>query len=155
MEKCFVCGRNINIAKNNCMQTPDGYIHKKCPIGTDKLSNVEKQQWESLRSTITEQYLSKPSDYYKEHAINWKAVSNQIKTLRNQGYTYEEIEYATKEVFKEFGMFYGFGGVVNRIVGIIAKRNRQLETLRGLEAKCVTVDESIDLTNIINESEDW
>ena len=154
MEKCAICGRNINITKGNCMPFGDGYAHKKCPQSTNKLLDTEKQQWESLRNTINEQYISKPSDYYKQHSLNWKAVTNQIKSLRNQGYTYEEIEYATIEVFKEFGMFLGFGGVVNRIVGIIAKRNKQLETLKEIESK-PTVVETVDLTSIISESEEW
>ena len=155
MEKCLICGRGINISKSNCVKTENGYKHKKCPGQKSKMTDIEKQQWNSLRDTINEQYISKPNEYYKSHSLNWTAVTNQIRMLHEQGYSYEEIEYATKEVFKEFGMFFGFGGVVNRIVGIIAKRNRQLETLKGLEFKTVVVDESIDLTSIINESEDW
>lgn len=153
MEKCLVCGGRVNTSKGNCMKVDGGYTHKKCPKDT-QLNNSEKEQWISLRNTINEQYITRPSDYYKEHSLNWKAVTNQIRQLREEGYTYEEIEYATKEVFKEFGLFFGFGGVVNRIVGIIAKRNKKAEAMKNIKSK-TTESKSIDLTNIINESEEW
>lgn len=153
MEKCLVCGGRVNTTKGNCLKVDGGYIHKKCPKDT-RLKGSEKEQWISLRNTINEQYISRPSDYYKDHSLNWKAVTNQIKGLRDEGFTYEEIEYATKEVFKEFGIFFGFGGVVNRIVSIIAKRNRKLEMMKNID-KTPVEDKPIDLSGIINESEEW
>ena len=154
MEKCFICGRNVNIEKGNCIKTEAGYRHKKCP-SEQKLKGIERDQWKSLVNTINEQYISRPSDYYKEHSLNWKAITNQIRKLRSDGYTYEEIEYATKEVYKEFGLFFGFGGVVNRIVGIIAKRNKKVEMMKNITTTKSTESNPIDLSNIINESEEW
>ncbi|MEE1073269.1 MAG: hypothetical protein U0L26_12975 [Cellulosilyticum sp.] len=154
MEVCLICGKRINPTKGNCVKREDGYVHKKCPKVKETLSSLESDQYKSLIRTINEQYINKPSAWYQEHSINWRAVTNQIRTLKEQGYTYEEMEYAAIEVFKEFGTFFGFGAVVNRIVSIIAKRNKRLEIEKSI-METHTVDVGIDLSSIIEEDVEW
>lgn len=154
MEKCLICGKTVNTHKGNCIKTDNGYAHKRCPRTKENPNSLEVEQYKQLTRTINEQYLTKPSDWYKEHSLNWKAVTSQIQMLKQQGYTYEDIDYATKEVFKELGAFLGFGAVVNRIVSVIAKRDRRLEVERSIQ-ETSTTNTVIDLSSIIEEDIEW
>lgn len=154
MEKCLICGKAVNTGKGNCIKTDNGYTHKKCPRTKKDQNSLEIEQYKQLTRTINEQYLSKPGGWYKEHSLNWRAVTNQIQLLKQQGYTYEDIEYATIEVFKELGAFFGFGAVSNRIVSIIAKRDRRLEIENSIK-EVPTTNEVIDLSSIIKEDIEW
>ena len=154
MEKCLICGKSVNTNKGNCVKTDNGYTHKRCPKSKEEQNPLETKQYKQLTDTINEQYLSKPSDWYKKHSLNWTAVTNQIQILKHKGYSYADIEYAAIEVFKEFGAFLGFGAVSNRIVSIIAKRDRRLEIEKSIK-EVPTTNEVIVLSSIIEEDIEW
>jgi hypothetical protein len=125
---CPICGNKMVVRDNSKnIRIIDGVVaHKKCP--KPKMTEQESYEYKLLTDRIKYYIVSKPSDKGRKTGYNWANITNKIKQLKQQGYTYMDMLYTLEEVIKIQGCFWGFGAVVNNIDSIMY-RKREAEKI--------------------------
>lgn len=155
MNKCELCGKNVNITKGNCIITTTGYRHKKCPV--EKLSDKDKKAYKDLTNCILKCWTDRPRGYYEfGKSLNWTSLTSQIKRLVDEGYSYEDIQYAMEISYHELDGFWGFNQVTNRIKSIIERRNKYdivKDNIKDVEYQ--DEDITFDLGKLKDGDDEW
>ena len=126
MAICPICGRGIRVMDNNknAILMDGQYCHKRCPV--PKTPPEEQQALKSLKDRITFHIVyNNRNETAMVKGFNWANINNKIKQLREEGFTYADMEYALDEVVKQQEGFWGFGSVVNNIRPIMERKRKQ------------------------------
>lgn len=144
--KCALCGRTV---KPNCKNAViiDGKVcHKVCPTkNTRKLSDKENEEYHQLLDAIHWQLRNNPKGYIVTSGMNFKKVTNQIKKLKDNGYSYKDQLYALKKTVERQNGFYGYTSVVNSIdviIGQLRKRESVLKDIKSSHQEEIVFDAS-------------
>lgn len=152
--KCELCGKRIVPTGKNFVIVNDKPCHKKCPKPKQRLSKEESEAYKKLTDNITYYLKYKPKGYVADTGLNFKKVINQIKQLKDRGYSYEDQIYVLDKVVEKQDGFYGYTSVVNNIDMIMAdKRVTEQQQKRMVEIK--TEEVAFDLGKLIDSEEDW
>lgn len=155
MDICPICGKKIIRSGSNWVLNGDTLVHKKCPKDTKpKLTKEESQDLLSLKNRISYWLETKPKGYVAETGLNFMRVGKQIKSLKDQGYSYKDQLYALDEIVKKQGGFYGYTAVVNSISGTMAKKNERDRALEKSKASKQTAI-GFDLGKLLSGEDDW
>ena len=95
-----------------------------------------------------------PAGYVKDTGLNFRKVANQIKQLKDKGYSYEDQLYALDECVKAKDGFWGYTSVCNNISWIIDKRNKLQEKQKRAEQVNESKEKIYDLSDMIKDKED-
>ena len=137
MTMCAKCGRRVIVSASNCDKNMDGeYVHVKCP--SEKKPNkdlMDQSLYRQLMDRVKYHQINNASGYVLTSGVNYKAVANKVKALKNEGYSYEDQLYALDEVVELQNGFCGYGAVVNNIIRIIANRDKKQEQIGKIENK--------------------
>jgi cysteinyl-tRNA synthetase len=151
---CTVCGKKVVPTGKNFVLVDGKPMHKKCPTPKQKLSKEESDSYKKLMDGIAYYLKYKPKGYVKDTGLNFKKVINQIKQLKDRGYSYEDQLYTLDKVVEKHDGFYGYTSVVNNIDMIMASKRvteQQKQRMVQVEQEEVT----FDLGKLIYSEEDW
>lgn len=152
--KCSICGKEIKMNCGNWKLIDGKPRHVKCPASANRLSKEEGEKYKELMNRITYHLNVNPAGYVKETGLNFRKVANQIKALKDKGYSYEDQLYALDECVKAKEGFWGYTSVCNNIDWIIDKRNKLHEKQKRAEQSNESEEKIYDLTDMIKDKED-
>lgn len=129
--KCVLCGKRVNPTKSNFILL-DGNkpAHKKCPSAHKSKLDPDRK---ILIDEVYNQFNTNAKGYIADSGFNHYKLLNQIKTLYEYGYSYQEQLYALKKVVEKQNGFYGYTSVVNQISRIIAQKRKRDELLESAQ----------------------
>ena len=90
--------------------------------------------------------------------LNFKKIANQIKELKDKGYSYEDQLYALNYIVEHSNnVFFGYTHVCNNIDWIMEKKRQHDKKVEQLEnAKNTPVQEqTYDLSSMLESEDDW
>ena len=154
MEKCAKCGKNIRLTSSNWVERGGKFYHLKCPK-SKVLDAKESQDYKQLTDKIHNYLNTKPSDWLIHSGLNFKKVVNQIKLLKDKGYSYEDQIYALDHLVETKGAFFGYTHVVNNIQWIIEQKHKREEQLASVSQDKVVQNQSMDLSKLMTQEDDW
>lgn len=126
---CPLCGKRVKPECGNAVVVGDTVIHKRCPTNKSKPDPDRK----ILIDEVYNQFNINAKGYIADSGFNHYKLLNQIKTLYEHGYSYQEQLYALKKVVEKQNGFYGYTSVVNQISRIIAKKRKRDELLESAQ----------------------
>ena len=151
---CSICGREIKMNCNNWKIVDGKTRHIKCPSSANRLKKEEGEKYKELMNRITYHLNVNPAGYVKDTGLNFRKVANQIKQLKDKGYSYEDQLYALDECVKAKDGFWGYTSVCNNISWIIDKRNKLYEKQKRAEQANESKEKVYDLSDMIKDKED-
>lgn len=145
--KCALCGKTVRPKQNNFILLEGNKpAHKVCPTKkTRKLSDKENEEYHQLLNAIHWQLKNNPKGYIVTSGLNFKKVTNQIKKLKDNGYSYKDQLYALKKTVERQNGFYGYTSVVNSIdviIGQLRKRESVLKDIKSSHQEEIVFDAS-------------
>ena len=144
MEKCSKCGRNIKLGSSNWVERGGKFYHIKCPKAKT-LSVEESREYKELIDKVNGYLNTKPSDWLKQSGLNFMKVANQIKQLKDKGYSYQDQIYALDYLVEHKGAFFGYTHVVNNIQWIIEQKQRRDEQLKSITPQKQVVNKHMNV----------
>lgn len=151
---CTLCGKKVMPTGKNFIMVDGKPYHKKCPTPKQRLSKEESEMYKKLINGIAYYLKFKPKGYVVDTGLNFKKVINQIKQLKDRGYSYEDQIYTLDKVVEMHDGFYGYTSVVNNIDMIMAKK-RVAEQQQKRMVQVEKEEVIFDLGKLIDSGEDW
>lgn len=115
--------------------------------------------YRELTSRIRYHEKINPSEWVaKSQGLNFKKIANQIKMLKEKGYSYSDQLYALDYLVSySNNTFYGYTHLVNNIDWIMEKKRQNDKKIEQVQnAKNEPTQERIyDLTSMIESGDDW
>lgn len=120
--ECTICGKGVKTTASNYIYANGIHQHKKC-TKKPTLSDEEISDYRDLRLAIEWAFNKKRFD--NKYGLNWTLVTNQIKHMREMGYSYKDQLYALKYLVELDGGYWGYGRVEKFITSAMEVKNRE------------------------------